>query len=81
MMFMIIALYNHKTDYLQYKDKWDRAELREVKPLVSRSPMTCRWVRTIKNNNVFKSRLVGREYSMILGIDYDETFSPVWLRW
>jgi hypothetical protein len=39
--------------------------------------ITNKWVRTIKNNGTYKSRLVGRGFNMIQGVDYNETFAPV----
>ena len=84
------ALLNDKSDYAENKAKWDEADLRELKSLVLehrvwdvvprsafKQPMTCKWVRNIKNNDVYKSRVVGRGFNMIPGVDYDETFSPV----
>ena len=39
--------------------------------------ITSKWVRTIKNSGLHKSRLVGRGFNMIQGVDYNETFAPV----
>ena len=37
----------------------------------------CKWVFLIKNNGVFRSRLVACGYSQIPGIDFADTYSPV----
>ena len=31
----------------------------------------------MKSNGLYKSRVVGRGFNMIQGVDYNETFSPV----
>jgi hypothetical protein len=79
-----------QSDYMKDKEKWDEADLREIKSLVLehrvwdvrprnvlKMPITPKWVRAIKSNNIYKSRLCGRGFSMIKGVDYDDTFSPV----
>ena len=45
-------------------------------------PVGCKWVFTIKHRadgsiERYKARLVAKGYTKTLGIDYDETFSPV----
>ena len=70
--------------------KWKEADLSEIKSMVLehdvwdvREPpttanlITSKWVRSVKNNGVYKSRLCGRGFNMIQGIDYNETFAPV----
>jgi hypothetical protein len=39
--------------------------------------LTCKWVRTVKQSGIYKSRLVGRGFNMIYGVYYNETFAPV----
>ena len=39
--------------------------------------MTTKWVSLEKFDHKLKSRLVGRGFSMVPGVDYEETFSPV----
>jgi hypothetical protein len=39
--------------------------------------ITTKWVRKEKNSGRLKSRLVGRGFNMIKGVDYNETFAPV----
>jgi hypothetical protein len=84
------ALYNDDSEYNENKDKWDEADMRELKSLIlehqvwdvrprttTKKPMTSKWVRLVKSNNTYKSRLVCRGFNMIPGVDYDDTFSPV----
>jgi hypothetical protein len=71
-------------------EKWQQADLAEIKSVVcdhnvwdvcsppqNSNLMTCKWVRTIKQNGTYKSRIVGRGFNMIHGVDYNETFAPV----
>jgi hypothetical protein len=80
------SLLNEKSDYAENKAKWNEADLRELKSLVLehrvwdvvprsafKQPLTCKWVCNIKNNDVYKSRVVGRGFNMIPGVDYDDT--------
>jgi hypothetical protein len=46
-------------------------------PPLGANLITNKWVRTIKNNGLYKSRLCGRGFNMIQGVDYNETFAPV----
>ncbi len=39
--------------------------------------LTCKWKRTVKQSGIYKSRLVVRDFNMIFGVDYNETFAPV----
>ena len=67
-----------------------KADLAEIKSIVCdnnvwdvREPpydanlLTSKWVRAVKSNGVHKSRVCGRGFNMIQGVDYHETFSPV----
>jgi hypothetical protein len=71
-------------------EKWKLADLSEVKSLVlehdvwdvcqppdDANLITSKWVRAVKNSGIYKSRLCGRGFNMIHGVDYNETFSPV----
>ncbi|GBM30328.1 Retrovirus-related Pol polyprotein from transposon TNT 1-94 [Araneus ventricosus] len=40
-------------------------------------PMSCKWVLRIKRNNLYKARLVARDFEQKPGIDYFETYAPV----
>ena len=37
----------------------------------------CKWVFTVKGNNVYRARLVALGYSQIPGIDHGDNFAPV----
>jgi hypothetical protein len=37
----------------------------------------CRWVFEIKQNGIFRSRLVACGYSQITGVDFTESYAPV----
>ena len=39
--------------------------------------VTSKWVRKVKSSGKHKSRLCGRGFNMVKGIDYHETFAPV----
>ena len=71
-------------------EKWKLADLSEVKSLVlehdvwdvcqppdDANLITSKWVRTVKTSGIHKSRLCGRGFNMIHGVDYNESFSPV----
>jgi hypothetical protein len=71
-------------------ETWKKANLAEIKSIVCdnnvwdvREPpddanlLTSKWVRTVKSNGIHKSRVCGRGFNMIQGVDYHETFSPV----
>jgi hypothetical protein len=50
----------------------------DVRPLPEgRSAITPKWVRNEKADHTLKSRSVGRGYSMVPGMDFEATFSPV----
>ena len=62
---------------LQKKKVLSPCQLPEGKTMIS-----TRWIYRLKYHqdgsiNVFKARLVAKGYEQILGVDYDETFSPV----
>jgi hypothetical protein len=71
-------------------EKWKLADIAEIKSVVfeydvwevcqppsGANLLTCKWVRTVKQSGIYKSRLVGRGFKMIHGVDYNETFAPV----
>ena len=39
--------------------------------------VTSKWVRKVKSSGKHKSRLCGRGFNMVKGVDYHETFAPV----
>ena len=66
------------------------ADIKEIKSLVLEhdvwdvlSPsgpvnvVTSKWVRKVKSSGKHKSRLCGRGFNMVKGVDYHETFAPV----
>jgi hypothetical protein len=53
-------------------DAWDA-----VAPIGPVNVVTSKWVRKVKPNGKHKSRLCGRGFNMVKGIDYHETFAPV----
>ena len=71
------------------KDKWLKASKEEFKGLTeigvskpvdhpsNHKTIKCRWTYVLKSNRHYKARLVGKGYTQIQGIDYEETFSPV----
>jgi hypothetical protein len=84
------ALFSQSSHSSAELEKWKDADLSEIKSMVLehavwdvRAPpatanlITSKWVRTIKNNGLYKSRLCGRGFNMIQGVDYNETFAPV----
>ena len=53
-----------------------------VPPTSNQNTVSCRWIFTIKYNpdgtvRMYKARLVAPGYTLVPGIDYTETFSPV----
>jgi hypothetical protein len=42
-----------------------------------RRTIKCKWIFKIKQNKIFRARLVACEYSQIPGIDFNESFAPV----
>ena len=79
----------HVSNHVTSK-KWDIADMKEFRSLVlehrvwdiralpiGRKPLSPKWVHLEKADGTLKSRLVARGFSMIQGVDYDETFSPV----
>lgn len=74
---------------LQDKKRWLEACKQELNSLMSyqtfeicslphgRKPLACRWVFTIKSDDVYKARLVVKGFSEKYGIDYKATFAPV----
>ncbi len=51
---------------------WDTRE-----PPDDANLLSSKWVRAVKSNGIHKSRVCGRLFNMIKGVDYRETFSPV----
>ena len=51
---------------------WD-----EVDRPNNQSIIGCRWVFKLKDNGVYKARLVAQGFSQIYGVDYFETYAPV----
>ena len=51
---------------------WDVCE-----PPAEANLITSKWVRNVKGNGTYKSRLCGRGFNMIQGVDYNDTFAPV----
>ena len=54
-----------------------------VPPSPHQNKVGCKWVYCIKQNSDgsierYKARLVAKGFHQQPGIDYDETFSPVW---
>lgn len=76
-----------KTDQAK---QWKEAELKEQRSLESnkvftvvtklppgRKLLTTKWVYKLKSGGIYKARVVARGFLQTLGIDYDQTFSPV----
>ena len=74
----------------QNSDLWQEADLKEINSLVvennvwkteplppNKKAITSKWVRKVKTNGTHKSRVCGRGFNMIEGIDFHETFAPV----
>ena len=72
------------------ESKWMESDVNELRSLIlehncwcvktilpGKKPITSKWVRKIKADGRYKSRLCGRGFNMIQGVDYNETFAPV----
>ena len=71
------------------KDKWLEVSTEEFKGLTemgvwklvdcpnNRKTIECRWTYMLKYDVCYKARLVGKGYTQVQGIDYEETFSLV----
>ena len=77
-------------DEAKHSKAWQEADMKELNSLVcenncwytqrippGRRAITSKWVRKEKTNGTFKSRVCGRGFNMIEGIDFHETFAPV----
>ncbi len=71
-------------------EKWKLVDIAEIKSVVCEHDvwevcqppsganlLTCKWVWTVKQSGIYKSRLVRRGFKMIYGVDYNETFVSV----
>jgi hypothetical protein len=82
--------YNTQTATAEEAAKWDEADMDELHSLVlvnkvwigrnmpaDKRAITTKWVRKVKTSGRYKSRLVGRGFNMVEGVDFNECFAPV----
>ena len=85
---MVVVLFSKISE--SEESKWMESDVNELRSLIlehncwcvktilpGKKPITSKWVRTIKADGRYKSRLCGRGFNMIQGVDYNETFAPV----
>jgi reverse transcriptase-like protein len=66
------AACQYKIDALSKNDTWELVDL-----LPGCKAIKSKWVFKLKADGHFHARLVAKGFTQVLGIDYDETFSPV----